>query len=166
VPSLGECAGNFTGFAIAAGSRRVAALLNNRSTAAMDISSRFHTFWTVWLLVLVLSPFTAPFSTCAIADLFARDGDRVNAMSRTSMNHGRLFSSISRDTSMATKKRCSFMIDRDVLQQLREIQLRTGLSTAEQIREGIRWWLKARQWPDSPRAADQRGARSVEPDLA
>jgi hypothetical protein len=46
----------------------------------MDISSRFHTFWTVWLLVLVLSPFTAPFSTCAIADLFARDGDRVNAM--------------------------------------------------------------------------------------
>ena len=67
---------------------------------------------------------------------------------------------------MVTKKRCSFMIDRDVLQQLREIQLRTGLSTAEQIREGIRWWLKARQWPDAASPAERRGGRSVEPDLA
>jgi hypothetical protein len=67
---------------------------------------------------------------------------------------------------MATKKRCSFMIDRDVLQQLREIQSRTGLSTAEQIREGIRWWLKARQWPDASAAVDRRGGRSIDPDLA
>jgi hypothetical protein len=67
---------------------------------------------------------------------------------------------------MATKKRCSFMIDREVLQQLREIQSRTGLSTAEQIREGIRWWLKARQWPDAATVGDRRGGRAIDPDLA
>ena len=68
---------------------------------------------------------------------------------------------------MATKKRCSFMIDRDVLQKLQEIQKRTGLSTAEQIREGIRWWLRAREWPEARRSDDQGGGGgSIEPDLA
>jgi hypothetical protein len=43
--------------------------------------------------------------------------------------------------------RISFMIDRDVLQHLREIHHRTGLSITQQIREGIRWWLEAREWP-------------------
>ena len=52
------------------------------------------------------------------------------------------------------KTRCAFMIDRDVLQRLREIQIRTGLSTAEQIRQGIRWWLEAREWPENKRADD------------
>ena len=57
---------------------------------------------------------------------------------------------------MATKKRCSFMIDREVLQKLREIQARTGLSTAQQIREGVRWWLEAREWPEQGRPRQQR----------
>jgi ribbon-helix-helix protein len=67
---------------------------------------------------------------------------------------------------MATKKRCSFMIDRDVLQQLRDIQARTGVSTAEQIREGIRWWLKARQWPEADTSGERRAGGSAGPDLA
>jgi hypothetical protein len=58
---------------------------------------------------------------------------------------------------MATKTRCSFMIDRDVLQKLREIQVRTGMSTAEQIREGVRWWLEAREWPETGRRPRRDG---------
>jgi hypothetical protein len=46
----------------------------------MDTSSRFQALCTVTLIVLILSPFTAPFSTCAVDDLFAHDADRVVAM--------------------------------------------------------------------------------------
>jgi len=58
---------------------------------------------------------------------------------------------------MKTKTRCAFMIDRDVLDRLREIQSRTGLSTAEQIRQGIGWWLKAREWPEAKRPGVRSG---------
>lgn len=40
------------------------------------------------------------------------------------------------------------MIDDNLLSRLQAVQARTGLPIAEQIREGIRWWLEARQWPD------------------
>ena len=45
------------------------------------------------------------------------------------------------------KKRCTFMIEPDVLERLQSITARTGLSQSEQIREGIRWWLESREWP-------------------
>jgi hypothetical protein len=66
------------------------------------------------------------------------------------------------------KTRCAFMIDRDILQRLHEIQVRTGLSTAEQIRQGIRWWLEAREWPDDKRPNDRRGGGGgrIESDMA
>ena len=49
---------------------------------------------------------------------------------------------------ISASTRFSFMIDRNLLHRLRAVQARTGLSVAEQIREGVRWWLEARQWPD------------------
>jgi len=64
---------------------------------------------------------------------------------------------------MAAKKRCSFMIDREALEKLRDIQARTGLSTAEQIRQGIRWWLQSREWPEYQ--DDQRRWRSIHANL-
>ena len=39
------------------------------------------------------------------------------------------------------------MIEPDVLDRLRSIKVRTGLSESEQIRQGIRWWLESREWP-------------------
>jgi hypothetical protein len=45
------------------------------------------------------------------------------------------------------KKRCTFMIEPEVLERLQSISKRTGLSTSEQIRQGIRWWLESREWP-------------------
>lgn len=45
------------------------------------------------------------------------------------------------------KKRCTFMIEPDVLERLQSITARTGLSQSEQIRQGIRWWLESREWP-------------------
>ena len=45
------------------------------------------------------------------------------------------------------KKRCTFMIEADVLDRLQSIGARTGLSKSEQIRQGIRWWLESREWP-------------------
>ena len=59
---------------------------------------------------------------------------------------------------MGTKTRCSFMIDLDVLEKLRDIQVRTGMSTAQQIREGVRWWLEAREWPETGRRPPRNGA--------
>jgi hypothetical protein len=45
------------------------------------------------------------------------------------------------------KKRRTFMIEPDVLDKLRAIKDRTGLSESEQVRQGIQWWLESREWP-------------------
>jgi metal-responsive CopG/Arc/MetJ family transcriptional regulator len=45
------------------------------------------------------------------------------------------------------KKRVSFMIDPDLLERLRTMRVRTGLSDSEQIRQAIRMWLDSREWP-------------------
>lgn len=45
------------------------------------------------------------------------------------------------------KKRVSFLLDPDLLEQLRSIKSRTGLSESEQIRQGIQMWLESREWP-------------------
>jgi hypothetical protein len=56
------------------------------------------------------------------------------------------------------------MLDHELLQQLRAIRERTGLSVAQQIRQGIRWWLQSRQWPSRLRAdADKERAPHGEP---
>jgi hypothetical protein len=39
------------------------------------------------------------------------------------------------------------MIEPDLLDRLRSMKLRTGLSESEQIREAIRMWLDSREWP-------------------
>ncbi len=49
--------------------------------------------------------------------------------------------------AVSTKKRCTFMIEPDILDRLSSIAARTGLSKSEQIRQGIRWWLESREWP-------------------
>ena len=43
--------------------------------------------------------------------------------------------------------RFAFVIDRGTLERLRKHQTRTGVSIAAQIRQGIRWWLDAHEWP-------------------
>ena len=45
------------------------------------------------------------------------------------------------------KRRYTFMVDPDVLAQLKYMAVRTGLSQSEQIRQGICWWLQSREWP-------------------
>jgi metal-responsive CopG/Arc/MetJ family transcriptional regulator len=45
------------------------------------------------------------------------------------------------------KKRLSFLIDLELLDRLRWIKTRTGLSDSEQIRRAIRMWLESREWP-------------------
>jgi hypothetical protein len=67
---------------------------------------------------------------------------------------------------MSRKQRCTFMIEPDVLERLRSIAARTGLSLSEQIRQGIRWWLESREWPlrsklsaSAAAAADDRQQR-------
>jgi hypothetical protein len=42
---------------------------------------------------------------------------------------------------VSRKKRCSFMIELELLERLRSVKSRIGLSEAEQIRQGVRWWL-------------------------
>jgi hypothetical protein len=57
------------------------------------------------------------------------------------------------------KVRFTFTIDREMLSRLRDVQSRTGMSVSEQLRDGVKWWLDARQWPaDRP-----RGPRSATP---
>jgi hypothetical protein len=51
------------------------------------------------------------------------------------------------EISVDVKKRVSFLLDPDVLEQLRSIKARTGLSESEQIRQGIHMWLESREWP-------------------
>jgi len=45
------------------------------------------------------------------------------------------------------KKRCTFTIEPDLLERLRSIKARTGMSESEQIRQAIRSWLDSREWP-------------------
>jgi hypothetical protein len=58
------------------------------------------------------------------------------------------------------KVRFTFMVDHEVLRRLREVQSRTGASVAEQIRDGVKWWLDAHEWPadrqSAPRSATRR----------
>jgi hypothetical protein len=48
---------------------------------------------------------------------------------------------------MSKKLRRTFTIEPDLLEKLRAIKERTGLSESEQVRQGIRWWLESREWP-------------------
>lgn len=54
---------------------------------------------------------------------------------------------------MAKKQRRTFMIEPELLERLRSMKTRTGLSESEQIRQAIRWWLEAREWPVKPMPA-------------
>jgi predicted transcriptional regulator len=56
-------------------------------------------------------------------------------------------------------KRCTFMIEPDVLDRLESIAARTGLSKSEQIRQSIQWWLQSWEWP----IRDERSASSPDP---
>ena len=47
-------------------------------------------------------------------------------------------------------KRVSFLIDPDLLERLRSMKARTGVSESEQIRQGIQMWLDSREWPARP----------------
>jgi hypothetical protein len=53
------------------------------------------------------------------------------------------------------KKRISFLLDPDLVEQLRSIKARTGLSESEQIRQGIHMWLESREWPRRSAAKEQ-----------
>ena len=56
------------------------------------------------------------------------------------------------------------MIEPEILDQLRSITARTGLTKSEQIRQGIRWWLESREWPAKDgRPAAPPGPRAGEP---
>jgi metal-responsive CopG/Arc/MetJ family transcriptional regulator len=47
----------------------------------------------------------------------------------------------------ARKKRCTFTIEQEMLERLRAMKVRTGMSESEQIRQAIRSWLDSREWP-------------------
>jgi hypothetical protein len=53
------------------------------------------------------------------------------------------------------KKRRTFLIEPDILEKLRAIKARTGLSESEQVRQGIRWWLESREWPSRAPVHDE-----------
>jgi Arc/MetJ-type ribon-helix-helix transcriptional regulator len=57
------------------------------------------------------------------------------------------------------KQRRTFMIEPDLLDRLRAVKARTGLSESEQIRQGIRWWLDSREWPPRRIERDEDVAR-------
>jgi hypothetical protein len=60
---------------------------------------------------------------------------------------------------MSAKKRCTFLIEPELLERLRSVKFRTGLSESEQIRQGVRWWLESREWPvRTPSATKTRRA--------
>ena len=48
---------------------------------------------------------------------------------------------------MIRKKRCTFTIEPEMLERLRSMKARTGMSESEQIRQAIRSWLESREWP-------------------
>jgi Arc/MetJ-type ribon-helix-helix transcriptional regulator len=59
------------------------------------------------------------------------------------------------------------MIELDILEKLRAIKARTGLSESEQIRQGIRWWLESREWPSrTPERDEAAGKPRAEPGRA
>ncbi len=58
--------------------------------------------------------------------------------------------------------RFSFVGKPETLAPLRQIQARTGLSLAEQIREAIRWWVDAHEWPAADRDVSRRTRLSDE----
>ena len=49
------------------------------------------------------------------------------------------------------------MIDADMLDKLQYIKIRTGMSTSEQVRQGIQWWLESREWPARRDRSDTAG---------
>lgn len=55
-----------------------------------------------------------------------------------------------RGRPLTIKKRCTFSIESDLLERLRSIKARTGMSEAEQIRQAIRSWLATQDWPVRP----------------
>jgi Arc/MetJ-type ribon-helix-helix transcriptional regulator len=63
--------------------------------------------------------------------------------------------------AVTRKQRRTFMIEPDLVDRLRAIKERTGLSESEQIRQGIRWWLESREWPPRKSAADQAAGLTV-----
>ncbi len=48
---------------------------------------------------------------------------------------------------MTKRQRRTFMIDAELVERLRSMKARTGLSEAEQVRQAIQWWLESREWP-------------------
>ena len=62
------------------------------------------------------------------------------------------------------KLRRTFTIEPDLLEKLRAIKDRTGLSESEQVRQGIRWWLESREWP--ARKSEQEDASAPKPGAA
>jgi hypothetical protein len=66
------------------------------------------------------------------------------------------------------KLRRTFTIEPDLLEKLRAIKARTGLSESEQVRQGIRWWLESREWPvrKTTEDAERKPAPDAEPAAA
>ena len=62
------------------------------------------------------------------------------------------------------KLRRTFTIEPDLLDKLRAIKARTGLSESEQVRQGIRWWLESREWP--ARKTERDAAPEMKPRAA
>jgi hypothetical protein len=46
-----------------------------------------------------------------------------------------------------TKIRCIFMIEPEQLERMRSLEVSSGLSVPDQIRQGIQVWLASREWP-------------------
>ena len=67
--------------------------------------------------------------------------------------------------ALAVKKRRTFMIEPDILEKLRAIKERTGLSESEQVRQGIRWWLESREWPPRRPEPARPAAKPKEADV-
>ena len=65
---------------------------------------------------------------------------------------------------MPKKLRRTFTIEPDLLEKLRAIKARTGLSESEQVRQGIRWWLESREWP--ARKTERDAAPEMKPAAA
>ena len=62
------------------------------------------------------------------------------------------------------KLRRTFTIEPELLDRLRAIKVRTGLSESEQVRQGIRWWLESREWP--ARKTERDAAPEMKPRAA